>query len=198
MSGMETRKRYKRALAEIAAGCEYPEEVALEAISRPAVWKLARNLVNVGDKFCRLETIYECGRVKCEFDGTANWDRSPPKLWICICDCGTFCTARQDDLVHYNKRSCGCLRSEMAKVAAKRVFRKGKHWSERLASAVNRIRRAAREREEKNRMTELEKIRKRLERRPLIPYAGKDRGEVSYKTEAGSGWKYKGLGLENV
>lgn len=34
-------------------------------------------------------------------------------VWLCRCDCGTYCFARVDRLRNGQKKSCGCLKKEM-------------------------------------------------------------------------------------
>lgn len=59
-----------------------------------------------GDKFCRLTLVSVfCG--------------GPHQIWNCICECGTECTARIDKLKSGRKKSCGCLKTELAEAAKK-------------------------------------------------------------------------------
>lgn len=36
-----------------------------------------------------------------------------PTKWLCICDCGTFASAKVESLKNGDKKSCGCLKREL-------------------------------------------------------------------------------------
>ena len=60
-----------------------------------------------GDKYCRLTLLEELGR-----DGGRV-------IWKCRCTCGAECSARLDKLKTGRKKSCGCLKDELADAAKK-------------------------------------------------------------------------------
>ena len=101
-----TQARYRDALQRIANGCLDPVEVAREAIREH---RSEHRLDLVGVRFGRLEVIHYAGRIQ------------PPQghrrsTWLCLCDCGTLCHIEGDPLLSGDTNSCGCLRSDVAKV----------------------------------------------------------------------------------
>lgn len=48
--------------------------------------------------------------------------RGPRRQWLCACDCGVECLAITRSLRNGEKRSCGCLSSEVHSAAARRTM----------------------------------------------------------------------------
>lgn len=64
-----------------------------------------RNPVSAGDRFGRLVAKRRIRRA----DGKS--------YWVCLCDCGNYCTVEQYSLHTGNTKSCGCLQKERASEA---------------------------------------------------------------------------------
>lgn len=69
---------------------------------------MAKFVINNGDKFKRLTVIKEAER------GKYNEIR-----YLCLCDCGSFCTIKRSSIISDRTGSCGCLRRELHAVNAK-------------------------------------------------------------------------------
>lgn len=77
------------------------------------------------------------GRVTCiEWAGTNDCGQS---LWKCRCDCGVEFVAFRHNLLHGHTTSCGCYRSEKARMDNYRRFGKGLPFEQWLKESQERM-----------------------------------------------------------
>ena len=63
---------------------------------------MGKSIDITGQRFGRLVAIRDIGK-----------DKHRMRVWECMCDCGTITTARAYDLMHGDKKSCGCYKLDL-------------------------------------------------------------------------------------
>lgn len=70
---------------------------------------MGRSIDITGQRFGRLVAIRDIGK-----------DKHRMRVWECRCDCGTITTARAYDLMHGDKKSCGCYKLDSLAIKRER------------------------------------------------------------------------------
>ncbi len=68
-----------------------------------------------GTKTSQVDSLQKYGNLTTWYNVTADYAKDPNEVvtfgkqrWFCKCKCGQFCIARTEQLVHKQKKSCGC------------------------------------------------------------------------------------------
>lgn len=70
---------------------------------------MGKSIDITGQRFGRLVAIRDIGK-----------DKHRMRVWECMCDCGTITTARAYDLMHGDKKSCGCYKLDSLAIKRER------------------------------------------------------------------------------